>query len=198
MKSVQHSASTGRTAHSEIASSWVQRWSHLIPSGGTVLDLACGEGRHMQWFSERGHPVTGIDRSVESSRKAARFGEVIVADVENGAWPLNIDADLRQFSAVIITHYLWRPLFPLISQSLAPNGVLLYETFSSGNETVGKPSNPNFILRPGELLTAFQHLRIVAYEDGFLDGPPRFIQRLAAVRTNLLDQSNNTPQRFAL
>jgi hypothetical protein len=85
-----------------------------------------------------------------------------------------------QFDAVVVTNYLWRPLWPHILGSLKPGGVLIYETFSSCNETVGKPSNPNFLLRTGELLQVCQGLRVVAFEDGFLSEPARFVQRIVA------------------
>jgi SAM-dependent methyltransferase len=166
----------------EAPSAWVQRWSHLIPAGGTVLDLACGHGRHMKWFASHGHRVTGVDRSPEAIAAVATWGEALVADIENGPWPLLQAGQARQFDAVVVTNYLWRALFPRILQSLAPGGVLLYETFASGNETVGKPSRPDFLLQPGELLRAFADLRVVAYEDGFQDQPERFVQRIAAVR----------------
>jgi SAM-dependent methyltransferase len=166
----------------EPPSAWVQRWSHLVPVGGTVLDLACGHGRHMKWFASRGHPVTGVDRSPEAIAAVRACGEGIAADIENGPWPLMQAGQARQFDAVVVTNYLWRALFPHIIQSLAPGGVLLYETFATGNETVGKPSRPDFLLQHGELLRAFGALHVVAYEDGFMARPERFVQRIAAVR----------------
>lgn len=180
------------------ASSWVQRWSHLVPSRGSVLDIACGLGRHMKWFAGRGHAVTGIDRSVEAVGAAASFGEAILADIENDAWPLVQGAQLRRFDAVVVTNYLWRPLFPLIAQSVAPGGVLLYETLAKGNETVGKPSRSDFLLQPAELLLAFGNMRVVAFEEGFLENPPRFIQRIAAIQADLKDETGQAPKRFPL
>ena len=162
----------------EEASQWVRRWSHLVPPGGAVLDVACGYGRHMRWFAARGHPVTGVDRLAEAISSVADLGEAVSADIENGPWPFAG----RTFDAVVVTNYLWRPLLGAIVQSVAPGGVLIYETFAAGNETVGKPSRPDFLLQPGELLRACQDLRVVAFEDGFVDEPPRFIQRIAAVR----------------
>ena len=159
-------------------SPWVQRWSALVPEGATVLDLACGHGRHLRWFAQRGCRVTGVDRDAAALAASTGLGELITADVENGPWPL----PGRRFDAVVVTHYLWRALLPVIVDSVAEGGVLVYETFAAGNETVGKPSNPDFLLRPGELLQACAGLRTVAYEDGFLDAPPRFVQRIAAVR----------------
>jgi len=103
--------------------------------------------------------------------------EVVVADIESGPWPL----PGRRFDALVVTNYLWRPLWPDLLASLDGGGVLIYETFADGNQRVGKPSRPDFLLRHGELLQVAQDLRIVAYEDGFLDTPPRFVQRIAAV-----------------
>lgn len=160
------------------ASAWVRRWSHLVPPGGTVLDVACGGGRHMRWFAGRGHAATGVDRSPEALAEAAQAGQVVQADIENGPWPFAG----RTFDAVVVTHYLWRALLPTLVSAVAPGGVLIYETFAAGNETVGKPSRPDFLLRPGELLHVAEGLRIVAYEDGFLGEPDRYVQRLAAVR----------------
>ncbi len=132
----------------------------------------------MRWFASRGHPVTGVDRSADAIGSLAGVGEVLQADIENGPWPFAG----RTFDAVVVTNYLWRPLLGVIVQSVAPGGVLLYETFAAGNETVGKPSRPDFLLRTGELLQACANLRVVAYEDGFIEQPPRYIQRVAAVR----------------
>src|SRR3990167_10640174 len=145
----------------EAPSAWVQRWSHLVPAGGAVLDVACGHGRHMRWFAQRGHPVTGVDRSPEAIAAVADLGEALVADIENGPWPFAG----REFAGVVVTNYLFRPLLPVIVQSVAPGGVLVYETFTAGNETVGKPSRPEFLLQPGELLRACAGLRVIAYED---------------------------------
>lgn len=159
-------------------SPWVQRWSPLVPAGATLLDLACGSGRHLRWFAQRGARVTGVDRDADAVQDLQALGEILVADIENGPWPL----PGRRFDAVIVTNYLWRPLLPAIMQAVAEGGVLIYETFASGNETVGKPSRPDFLLQPGELLRVCAGLRVIAYEDGFLDEPARFVQRIAAVR----------------
>jgi SAM-dependent methyltransferase len=159
-------------------SEWVVRWSHLLAPGATVLDVACGAGRHMQWFAGRGHAVTGVDRSPEAIVSAAAFGRTVEADIEAGPWPFEGEA----FDAVVVTNYLWRARMADIVAAVAPGGVLLYETFAAGNESVGKPSRPDFLLQPGELLAACAGLRVVAYEDGFLPGPARFVQRIAAVR----------------
>ncbi len=162
----------------EAPSEWVQRWSHLVPAGGAVLDVACGAGRHLRWFAQRGHAVTGVDRDPAAITAIQGLGEAVQADIENGPWPF----PGRRFAGVVVTNYLWRELLPVIVGSVAEGGVLVYETFAAGNETVGKPSRPDFLLQPGELLRACEGLRVVAYEDGFLSGPDRYVQRVAAVR----------------
>jgi hypothetical protein len=125
-----------------------------------------------------GHALTAVDRNPDAIATVSPMGEAICADIENGPWPLQG----RTFGAVVVTNYLWRPLWPLILNSLAPNGVLIYETFSTGNDTVGKPSRPDFLLNPAELLGVCQDLRVVAFEEGFLPQPERFVQRIVAVR----------------
>jgi len=117
---------------------WIQHWAHLIPPASRVLDLACGAGRHMQYLQQLGHPMLGVDRSEEALKAASAWGDTLLADIENGPWPL----EGQQFGAVVVTHYLWRPLWPHISASVQPGGVLLYETFAQGHETVGRPPVP--------------------------------------------------------
>lgn len=164
--------------HASAPSPWIARWTHLIAPGGSVLDVAAGSGRHTIWLAARGHPVTALDRDAAALAPLLGIAEVVVADIEAAPWPL----PGRRFDAVVVANYLWRPLLPTLTASLAEGGVLLYETFAVGNETVGRPSRPDFLLTAGELLLAAAGLRIVAYEDGFLSGPERFVQRLAAVR----------------
>lgn len=159
-------------------SPWIQRWSHLLPPAATVLDAACGPGRHMRWFQARGHAVTGVDRDAQALAGLQGVGELLCADMENGPWPL----PGRQFGAVVVTNYLWRPLWPVLLDSVAPGGVLLYETFAQGNEAFGKPSRPDFLLAPGELLQVCAGWHIVAYEHGQLGEPDRIVQRIAALR----------------
>ncbi|MCU0925067.1 MAG: class I SAM-dependent methyltransferase [Hydrogenophaga sp.] len=176
----------------EPPSHWVQRWSHLVPVGGSVLDVACGAGRHMRWFAERGHAVTGVDRSPEAVAAVAHIGQAVEADIENGPWPF----EGQTFDAVVVTNYLWRPLLATLMGSVADGGVLIYETFAAGNETVGRPSRPDFLLQPGELLHVCADLQVVAYENGFLEDPERFVQRIVAVRKPPAD--GTPPQRHRL
>jgi SAM-dependent methyltransferase len=185
----------------ENISPWVARWSHLISTDSRVLDVACGAGRHLLHFLKQKHQLAGIDIACSAleiianqlSDEERTRCQLIEADIENGAWPLPGE----RFAGVIVTNYLWRPLLPTIAQSVADGGVLIYETFAAGNETVGKPSRPDFLLKPGELLSvcAQSGLRVIAYEDGFLSPPDRFMQRIVAVREK---SASNQPPRHAL
>jgi SAM-dependent methyltransferase len=169
------------SAHALSAPSpWITRWSHLLPAGREVLDVACGSGRHLQWFASLGHTVWGVDKDIAAASAAVPAATLVEADMESGPWPLATASGPRLFGAVVVTNYLWRPLLPTLLQSLAPGGLLLYETFASGNETVGRPARPDFLLQPGELLRVCAGLDVVAYENGFLQGPDRFVQRIAA------------------
>jgi SAM-dependent methyltransferase len=165
-------------------SPWVVRFTPLIEAHGTVLDVACGRGRHARWFETRGHRVTGVDRDIQALAESGA-SETVEADLEaGGVWPL----PGRRFAAVVVTNYLHRPLFPSLIDALAARGVLIYETFAVGNERYGKPSNPAFLLRPGELLDACRSLEIVAFEDGLLLEPgPASIQRICAIRPRAAD-----------
>lgn len=159
-------------------SDWVLRWAPLIIPGGTALDLACGSGRHVRWLAAQGFRVTGVDRNVEALAPLAEVAEVITADLEaDGPWPLAG----RRFDAIVVTNYLWRPRFADLLSLLADDGLLIYETFAAGNEALGRPARPDFLLQRGELLQRCAGLRVVAYEDGRLDNPPRCVQRIAAL-----------------
>jgi SAM-dependent methyltransferase len=171
-------------------SSWVVRWSGLITPDASVLDVAAGSGRHAIWLAARGCRVTAVDRDAESMKSLTGHAEVVVADLESGPWPF---AD-RRFDAIVVTNYLWRPLFATLVAALAEGGMLVYETFAAGQETIGRPSRPDFLLARGELLEALKGLRIVAFEDGFLTDPERFVQRVVAVR----ERASAVPQRHPL
>jgi len=163
-------------------SPWVVRFAALVPPAGAVLDLACGGGRHARLFLERGHPVTAVDIDVSGvADLEGRAGvELIRADLENAPWPLAG----RRFAGVIVTNYLWRPILPEIVAAVAEGGALIYETFALGNERFGKPANPDFLLRDGELVEAVRgKLAVVAYECLEVAEPrPARVQRIAAAR----------------
>ena len=162
-------------------SPWVQRFAALVPARGTVLDVACGHGRHMRYFRDRGNPVVGVDLDVSAlgDLSADDEVEIVQADLEQGVWPFTG----RTFAGVVVTNYLYRPLLPLFVAAVAPEGVLMYETFSRGNERVGRPRNPDFLLAPGELYEAVApFLQVIAYEQGLEHRPrPAVRQRIVAV-----------------
>jgi len=173
------------SALADQASTWVRRWSHLVPAAGRVLDVACGQGRHLAWFVQQGHSVIGLDRDAQTLDAIGLPPELCqthVADIESQPWPLPAE----KFAGVVVTNYLWRPLLPTLIDSVDTGGVRIYETFAEGQATIGRPSRADFLLRPGELLEACRGLRVVAFEDGFEPASPRgaarFVQRIAAVR----------------
>jgi len=164
-------------------SGWIVRFAPLIAPGGEVLDLACGAGRHTAFLRGRGHKVTAVDRDISRLGPLARDAgvEAIAGDLEEGGkWPLGA----RRFAGIVVANYLHRPLFPALIGALAPEGVLIYETFAAGNQRFGRPANPDFLLRPGELLEAVAgRLAVVAYEHGIVAAPkPAVIQRICAIR----------------
>ena len=164
------------------ASPWVERFAYLIPQNGLVLDLACGGGRHALYLSEQGYSVLAVDQDVSAleRRKNQRI-ETQVIDLEADKWPL----EGSLFSGIIVTNYLYRPYLDQLPKMLIPGGVLIYETFAQGNADFGKPSNPDFLLKPGELLDLAQRhgFKVIAYEDIYTDQPkPAMVQRLCAVK----------------
>ncbi len=169
-------------------SHWVRRFAPLIPAG-EVLDLACGGGRHSRWLAGLGHAVLAVDR--DTAAVQASTGERVCTlqfDLESDDaaqsphWPLATS----RYAGIIVTNYLHRPLLPALLASLAPGGVLIYETFAVGNGEFGKPSNPAFLLAPGELLRAVAghpEMRVIAYEDGYINDPaPAMVQRICCRR----------------
>jgi SAM-dependent methyltransferase len=166
-------------ASSAPASAWVKRFVPLIRRGGRVLDLAAGNGRHSWLLLESGFAICAVDRDISALSPLAGPGcEVRQIDLETGApWPLGTGYD-----GIVVTNYLHRPLLPAIAQALAAGGVLIYETFARGNERFGRPHNPDFLLRPGELLDSFAMLTVIAFEQGEVSAPrPAVIQRITAV-----------------
>jgi SAM-dependent methyltransferase len=170
--------------HPDLAapSAWVSRWADRVPGGGRVLDLACGSGRHARYFAARGHPVEAVDRDPAAIARLEGIAGVVTrcADLEGGPWPY----DGEGFAGIVVANYLHRPLFPCLLSALKLGGILLYETFAAGNERYGRPTNPDFLLNPGELLEVVRgRLRVIAYEDLVVAAPkPACVQRICAVK----------------
>src|SRR5882672_1634270 len=162
-------------------SAWVARWADRVSAGGRVLDLACGDGRHARYLAARGHPVEAVDRDPAMLARLAGIPGVTTrcADLEGGPWPYEDE----RFTGIVVTNYLHRPLFPRLLTALAPEGVLIYETFAAGNERYGRPSNPAYLLKPGELLEVVRRrLKVLAYEDVHVSDPrPAAVQRICAI-----------------
>ncbi len=159
---------------------WIVQWAGLVPAAGTVLDVAAGRGRHTRLFAERGHKVTAIDRDVSALQPGTNV-EVVCADMEDARpWPLTG----RKFGAVVVTNYLHRPRLPDMLASVEPGGVLLYQTFMVGNERFGRPSNPDYLLKDGELLDLVRgKFSVIAYEARLISEPSMaMVQRIAARR----------------
>lgn len=173
---------------------WVARFAPLIPAG-EVLDLACGGGRHARLLAGLGHRVVGVDRDASALESTAGPGidtRQIDLEADDTEWPF----EDGKFAGIVVTNYLHRPLFPYILRSLAPGGVLVYETFAAGNEQFGKPSNPDFLLRSGELLewAAKNGIRVIAFEDGYVETPkPAMVQRICAAKSAVAE-----PRRYRL
>ena len=161
-------------------SPWLTGHLDLLPAAGLAVDVACGTGRHTRLLLERGYRVVAVDRDVSGLADLVSPALTVIAtDLEDGTpWPF---AAMR-FQAVVVSNYLHRPLLPALVAAVAPGGVLVYETFAAGNERFGRPSNPDFLLRPGELLDAVAgRLRVLAYEDLIVDRPKRAaVQRIVA------------------
>ena len=167
--------------HDLAPSPWVVRFASLVPTGARVLDLACGRGRHARLFAQRGCRVIAVDRDAAALAALSNVPGVETAalDLEGDAWPLPGE----QFDAIVVANYLHRPLFVPLLAALAPDGALLYQTFARGNEAYGRPTNPAFLLAPGELLRVIAQLSVVAFEEGIIGegGRRAVVQRLAAV-----------------
>lgn len=161
-------------------SMWVLRFAALVADGGRVLDVACGAGRHARLFAASGHTVDAVDRDVNGFLDVPATVHLRQADLEAEPWPYVG----KKFAGVIVTNYLHRPLMATLIASVAPGGAFIYETFAAGNEQYGRPSRPDFLLQPGELLDVVRgQLQVVAFEDIYLDSPkPAKVQRIAAVR----------------
>jgi len=165
-----------------MVSPWLRRFAPFIAKEGLVLDLACGAGRHSQYLAQLGYSVLAVDQdTVAAKTLGSPLIECEQMDLEGDVWPL----EGRQFNVIVVSNYLYRPYLDHLPNMLAQGGILIYETFAQGNAEFGKPSNPNFLLKAGELLAlAARHdLKVIAYEDIYVDQPkPAMIQHLCAVK----------------
>ncbi len=186
----------------EQPSAWIARFAELIPEG-RVLDLACGGGRHARLMAGLGHAVLAVDRDTAALSAASGPGiDMLAFDLEHPAaashpdWPLFPGI----FAGIVVSNYLYRPLLLSLLDSVAPGGILIYETFAAGNGKFGKPSNPDFLLKPGELLEWVNlrpSSRVIAYEDGYQQRPrPAMVQRICLLKAEA--SSDLSPQALAL
>ena len=173
----------------DVASRWVRRFAGLIPPNSKVLDLACGGGRHARYAASLGHSVLAVDKDVSAlSTNPTQNIRCLSFDLElsdspsHADWPLAPD----QFGGIIVTNYLHRPLMGDLLLSLRTGGVLIYETFAQDNSLFGKPSSPDFLLLPGELLrlaSSKPEFQVLAFEDGYVSDPkPAMVQRICLIR----------------
>lgn len=181
-----------RTDLAEPPSDWLMKHAAYIKSGGHVLDVAAGKGRNSRWLAQHGFRVEAVDKNSEAlgSMKGVDNITLKIADIENKAWPYVG----QQFDAIVVCRYMHRPLFSALYESLAPDGALIYETFMQGHEAYGRPSNPDFLLRPGELLEVFHHqLDVVAFEEGYQEIPkPAMMQRICAIRDSAIKNAETS------
>lgn len=162
---------------------WIERHARLLPVNSSVLDVACGAGRHSLLFSQAGHQVTAVDINLAALRgePGAAHMNLIEADIESGLWPFHG----QQFDGVIVTNYLWRPIMPIIADSVRSGGLLFYETFMRGNEEYGRPANPDFLLKPDELRHLFEKdFRILEFEQGLRTGEKPAMKQSVIARKN--------------
>jgi SAM-dependent methyltransferase len=164
----------------EPPSSWIVKYAQLIPKKGRILDLACGSGRHAIWLAKQGYQVDAFDSDAKALANMKGIGNINVSivDFESDDWP---GSDQR-YDGIIVSRYLYRPLLSRLAGLLNPGGILIYETFMAGNERYGKPSNPDFLLLPNELLETYSPLlSIIAFEQGEVEMPrPAVTQRICA------------------
>ena len=166
-------------------SSWVKRHIADVTPGGRIVDVAAGRGRHALLALTLGYRVVAVDRNADalqdlSTRAGPDRLETEVQDLEGANWPLKG----RKFDGVIVCNYLYRPFLPQVLDLVDVGGLLIYETFALGNEAFGRPSNPDFLLQPNELLTAvLPEFDVLAYEGVTVPEPaPARKQRIAARR----------------
>lgn len=164
---------------------WIKKHIDLVPSGGRILDLAAGAGRHTRLALDIGYRVLAVDRDISQLDPSLSAElEIRQCDLETGTWRLEGET----FAGVIVSNYLWRPLFPHVVRSLAPGGILLWSTFAEGNERFGRPRNPDFLLAPNELLEAFSvDLEVLHFEHREFPTPRASVRQSICARRPVVD-----------
>lgn len=155
----------------------------LIKPRGRVLDVAAGSGRNASWLATQGFMIEAVDRDEAALQSMHGVSGIHtrIADMDAGAWLYQG----QRFDAIIVCRYLYRPLFPALTESLEPGGVLIYETFMQGHEAYGRPQNPAFLLKPDELLQTFiPPLRLAAFEQGYFEPENAVLQRICAIKSH--------------
>ena len=160
-------------------SKWLEDHSSLFQAEDKVLDLACGSGRHSIFLAQKGCAVTAVDIDTAAIRSLGLSElNIIDADLEQGNWPFEVNT----FDAILVSNYLWRPLFAPLIATLKPGGIILYETFAKGNEEYGRPKNPNFLLEEGELPAVFKGFEVLDYYNGTRTFPQTSVRQGIAAR----------------
>jgi SAM-dependent methyltransferase len=176
---------------------WLVDHARLLPAAGDALDVACGSGRNALWLAARGLSTLAIDRDadkIEAIRRTAEERQLplraevvdLESTVESGfsriaAVESGFSRTFSQtYDLIVVVHYLHRPLFPALRDALRPGGILVYETFTRAQAQRGKPTNPAFLLEPGELRELVAPLDVVAEREGDFEG--KMLASVIAVR----------------
>ena len=181
----------------------IDRWLAARPENVAkepveLVELACGKGRHITAVRKRGYEagfkITAVDANrqilekLTADPKERKEITAVCLDLERKGLVLAEALDDRLFDLVLVTNYLHRPVLGQIFALVRPGGLLLYETFGKGNEIFGRPSNPDFLLREGELASVLpdrftmRHHFFGQRKDIYPDRPPAIICQFAAQR----------------
>ncbi len=156
---------------------------------GPVLDLACGSGLNGLFLAEKGIEVHFWDKDKDALYKIDSLSRVKglrvftrFVDLEAGQGDL---LPVEFFGAAMVFRYLHRPLMPEIKRAVLPGGIIIYETFTTRQAEIGKPRNPDFLLRENELSGWFEDWDIIDQYQGKLENPMRFMAGVVARKPGL-------------
>ncbi len=173
-----------------------------LPPGLPVLDLACGEGDNGIYLATKGLEVVLLDRSQEALMRAGEKARSLGVKVELRRVDLEVEGENPlgddRYAGVLVFRYLHRPLLPHIKEAVARGGLLFYETFTEGQARFGRPRNPDFLLRPGELKAWFGDWIVVHYFEGVLDGPKRAVAGIVCRRPGAESRKLTSSKRAAV